>query len=63
MIEKIKCIYHIIVDKEYAVYTIKRKNGKLVKGKFACYISDNASSLFLNCILKLTSKHIEDNRK
>lgn len=55
--EKIKAIWHIITDSEYAVYTLTLKNGKRVNGRCACLISDNASTLFLKCIVEFTEKY------
>lgn len=54
--EKLKAIYHIIMDDEYAVYTVTIKNGKRVKGKTCCLISDNASKIFLETIVEFTKK-------
>lgn len=55
--EKIKAIYHIISDDEYAVFTVTVKNG--VRRSCACLISDNASSIFLKCIIEFTTKYIK----
>ena len=55
--EKIKAIWHIITDDEYAVYTITVKDGKQVRGKSCCFISDNSSELFIDCIIKFTENY------
>lgn len=48
--EKLKAIWHIIADKEYAVFTVTIKNGKRVRGRACCIISDNASKPFINSL-------------
>ncbi|WP_321331854.1 hypothetical protein [uncultured Bacteroides sp.] len=60
VIEKIKAIWHIITDDEYATYTITIKNGKRVEGRSSCFISDNASTMFLDTIVEFTSKYIRN---
>lgn len=55
--EKLKAIRHIITDDEYAVYTITIKNGKIVRNRICCLISDNASNFFIECIVKFTQKY------
>lgn len=55
--EKLKAIRHIITDDEYAIYTVTIKNGKRVAGKTCCLISDNASSFFIDAIIKFTDKY------
>lgn len=55
--EKIKAIKHIITDDQYAIYTVTVKNGKSVKGKCVCLISDNASDLFLETVIEFTDKY------
>ena len=52
--EKLKAIRHIITDDEYAVYTVTVKDGKRVKGRSCCFISDNASELFIDCVIEFT---------
>jgi len=60
IIEKIRCIWHIIRDDEYAVYTITIKDGKRVHNKTCCFISDNASKIFLECIRVFTGEKINE---
>lgn len=55
--EKLKAIWHIITDDEYAVYTITVKDGKVVRSRICFLISDNASELFIDCIIKFTEKY------
>lgn len=55
--EKLKAIWHIITDDEYAIYTVTVKNGKRVKGRSSCLISDNASDLFLETVVEFTDKY------
>ena len=55
--EKLKAIRHIITDGEYAVYTITVKDGKVIRNRICCLISDNASELFIDCIIKFTEKY------
>ena len=55
--EKLKAIWHIIADDEYAVYTITVKDGKVVRNRICCISSDNASKLFIDCIIKFSEKY------
>lgn len=55
--EKLKAICHIIIDNEYAVYTVTIKNG--VRKSSSCLISDNASNVFLNSIVDFTRNYYE----
>lgn len=50
---KLKAIYHIFHDGEYAVYsvTVKRKNGVTKRGSSCCITSDNISHVFLDTII------------
>lgn len=50
---KLKAIYHILHDGEYAVYsvTVKRKNGITKRGSSCCITSDNISHVFLDTII------------
>lgn len=50
------------MDDEYAVYTITIKNGKIVRNKICCIISDNASEIFIECIVKFTQKYKKENK-
>ena len=54
--EKLKAILHIVVDNEYAVYTVTVKNG--VRKTSSCLISDNASNVFLYSIVDFTRRYI-----
>ena len=58
--EKLKAIYHIIKDKEYAVYTVTVTNGERVSS--ACLISDNASNVFIQSIIKFTSDYFKNKK-
>ena len=58
--EKLKSIYHIIKDKEYAVYTVTVANGERVSS--ACLISDNASKVFIQSIIKFTSDYFKNKK-
>lgn len=55
--EKLKAIWHVITDDEYAIYTFTVKNGVRVKGRSACLISDNSTPLFLETVIKFTQKY------
>jgi len=46
--EKLKAIWHIITDKEYAVFTVTAKNGKMASG--CCLVSDVPSKPFIMAI-------------
>lgn len=59
IIEKLKAIYHIITDNEYAVYTVTVKNG--IRKRSSCLISDNASPVFLSCVIDFNTKYITTN--
>ena len=50
---KLKAIYHIFHDGEYAVYsvTVKRKDGVMTRGNCCCITSDNISHVFLDTII------------
>ena len=61
--EKLKAIWHIITDDEYAIYTVTVKNGVRVKGRSACLISDNASGLFLETIVEFTGKCLDRQKR
>ena len=58
--EKAKAIWHIITDKEYAIYTVTTKDNKRVRT--CCIISDNASKTFLKCIVEFTQKYNPKNK-
>lgn len=62
-IEKLKCIWHIIRDDEYAVYTITIKNYKRVTNRTCCFVSDNSTKHFLERIRKLTNEKIDEINK
>ena len=55
--EKLKGIWHIITDDEYVIYTVTIKNGKRVKDRCSCLISDNASDLFLENVVVFIDKY------
>lgn len=55
--EKLKAIYHIIKDKEYAVYTVTVIDG--IRTSYLCLISDNASKVFIQSIIKFTSDYFK----
>lgn len=57
--EKCKAIKHILMAGQYAVFVINDGYTLGCKGKAACLISDNASELFLESIVKFTQKVIE----
>lgn len=61
--EKLRAILHIITDDEYAVYTVTVKNGKRVRGKSCCFISDNASKIFLETIIEFTDNYSKANQR
>ena len=50
---KIKAIYHIFHDGEYAVYsvTVKKKKGVVKRGSSCCIMSHNISHVFLDTII------------
>lgn len=52
--EKIKAIYHIIIDSEYIVLTNTVKNKKRTSS--AAVISDNISRITLKCAIELLSQ-------
>lgn len=54
--EKLKAIWHIIKGGQYAIYVINNGyvNSKTTQNKAACLISDNASDMFLDCIIEFT---------
>lgn len=58
-IEKMKGIYHILKDKEYAIYTITTeiKSGEIKRKSDCCIISDSASPLFLDTISQFTKEY------
>lgn len=58
--EKIKAIWYVITDSEYAVFTVTVKNN--VRTRSACLISDNSSSVFLKSIIKFTSEYSKKNK-
>lgn len=55
---KLKAIYHIFHDGEYAVYsvTVKRKDGVVKRGSSCCIMSDNISHVFLDTIIDYSGK-------
>ena len=55
---KIKAIYHILHDGEYAVYSVtaRRKNGIIKRGSCCCITSDNISHIFLDTIIDYSRK-------
>ena len=55
---KIKAIYHIFHDGEYAVYsiTVKRKRGIVKHEGGCCIISDNISHFFLDTIIDYSER-------
>lgn len=59
--EKVKAIWHILTDDEYAIYTVTIKDDKIIKGRNCNIISDNASDFFLKTICKFNNKYIEKN--
>lgn len=60
--ERLKAVYHIFKDKEYAIYTVsvKNDNGELKRESACCIISDSASDMFLDTIIEFT-KQIKNN--
>lgn len=55
--EKVKAISHIILDREYIVFTVTVKNNKR---KSSCaLISDNASKIFIDTTIQVLRKGIE----
>lgn len=54
--EKIKAIWYIIKGGQYAVYVINDGyvDSESTPNKAACLISDNASDMFLDCIINFT---------
>lgn len=57
--EKCKAIKRILMAGQYAVYVINNGYTPGCKGKGTCLISDNASELFLETIVKFTQKVID----
>lgn len=58
LIEKIKAIYHIFKDKEYAIYTVtvREKNGKVKRTSSCCFLSQKISHVFLDTIIDYSGK-------
>lgn len=54
--EKLKAIYHIILDKEYIVFTVTVKDKKH-KARVAL-ISDNASNVFIRAAIGVLNRNI-----
>lgn len=54
--EKLKAIYHIICDKEYAVFTGTSINKKVVS--CCAIISDNASKAFVESAIGVLNENI-----
>lgn len=56
--EKLKAIWHIIKGGQYDVYVINDGyvNSKTTPNKAVCLISDNASDMFLDCIIEFTKE-------
>jgi hypothetical protein len=53
--EKLKIIYHLFTNNEYATFTVTMKDGE--KTKSSCYISQNASDIFLSTIVDFTDNY------
>ena len=49
--EKLKAIYHIVLDREYIVFTVTVKNNK--RKSLCALISDNASRIFIDTAIKV----------
>lgn len=62
MIEKLKIIWHLFRDEEYAFYSATVKDGKRVKGRTSCYISDNATDIFLNSVSEFSEILIQERK-
>lgn len=56
--ERLKAVYHIFKDKEYAIYTIsvKNNNGEPKRESACCIISESASDMFLDAIIEFTKQ-------
>lgn len=52
--EKLKAIWHIIIDKEYIVFTVTIKANK--RKSCAALISDNASRVFVETAIEVLKK-------
>jgi len=61
MIERIKVAWYALTRKEYAFFSIQRHEIGNSGGR--CIISDNATPIFLNTIIKFTEKYIEEIEK
>ena len=53
--EKLKCIWHIIRDKEYAVFTGTVKNNRVLS--CCAIVSDNATKEFKEAIIELLNNY------
>lgn len=58
MIERIKVAWYAFTRKEYAFFSIQRHEIGNNGGR--CIISDNATRLFLETIIKFTEKYIKE---
>lgn len=60
--EKAKAIWAILKGGQYAVFVINNGyvNKDITPNKAACLISDNASDMFLECIVDFTDKYRTD---
>lgn len=58
MIERIKVAWYALTKKEYAFFSIQRHEIGNSGGR--CIISDNATRLFLETIIKFTEKYIKE---
>lgn len=49
--EKLKAIYHIILDREYIVFTVTVKDNE--RKSLCALISDNASKIFIDTTIQV----------
>ena len=56
--ERLKAIWFLLKGGQYAVYVMNKgyKSEKETPNKCCCYISDNATGLFLDTVIKFTIK-------
>lgn len=56
--EKLKAIYHIIIDSEYIVFTATIKDGK--RKRCCALTSDNASKIFVESTIVILERGLEE---